>query len=126
MMNEFGGPDISGTGFAVGMERLLTVVPDKEEKERFVYIVYLGEEAKITAMRLARFLRGHGISCLLEYKGQSLKKQLGRASRLNATWTLIVGEEEMKKGKYQLKEMESGTQHEVTQENILHLIRKQD
>lgn len=126
MMKEFGGPDICGTGFAVGLERLLSVVPEKVEEDKFIYIVYLGEEAKDKAMMLARFLRSHGISCLLEYKDQSLKKQMGRSSRLNATWTLIIGEEEVKKEKYQLKEMESGIQHEVTQEDILPLIRMQD
>lgn len=126
MMKEFGGPDISGTGFAVGLERLLSIVPEKENIEKFVYFAYLGETAKIRAMELSRFLRTQGISCLLEYKGQSLKKQMGRANKLNATWTLIVGEEEVKKEKYQLKDMESGQQHEGTQEDILRIIRKAD
>ena len=126
MMQEFGGPDVSGTGFAVGMERLLSVVPEREKKDTFIYVAYIGEEAKIRAMMLARFLRSHEISCLLEYKDQSLKKQMGRSSRLNASWTLIIGEEEVKKEKYQFKEMESGQQYEVTQEDILSLIRKPD
>jgi histidyl-tRNA synthetase len=126
MMKEFGGPDISGTGFAVGLERLLSIVPEKKENDKFVYIAYLGEEAKIQSMLLARFLRSHGISCLLEYKGQGLKKQMGRANKLNAAWTLIVGEEEVKNKKYQLKEMVTGQQLEVTQEDIINLIQKVD
>ncbi|MBN2246898.1 MAG: histidine--tRNA ligase [Candidatus Aminicenantes bacterium] len=126
MMKEFGGPDISGTGFAVGLERLLSIVPEKKESKKFIYIVYLGEEAKLESMLLARFLRSHGISCLLEYKGQGLKKQMGRANKLNAAWTLIVGEDEVKNKKYQLKEMVTGQQHEVTREDIVSLIQKVD
>jgi histidyl-tRNA synthetase len=119
MMKVFGGPDICAIGFAMGMERLLSVVPFEKKKERFLYLAFLGEEAKRAGMGLVRLLRREGVECLVEYKERSLKTQMSRANKLGADWVLIVGEDEVNKGKYQLKNMTSGEQKEVTQEEIL-------
>ncbi len=119
MMKDFGGPDICGIGFAMGMERLLSVMPDTDEPERFLYIVHMGEEAKKVSMKLAQYFREKGVECVLEYKDRKLKKQMSRADKLKAAWTLVVGDEEIKKKKYQLKEMKTGNQKEVTKEEAL-------
>lgn len=118
MMAQFGGPDICGIGFAAGMERLLSVMPYKKEREQFLYIVYLGEEAKKEGMDIARKLRREGMSCLIEYKEKSLKNQMSRANKLGAAWTLILGEDEVKSGEYSLKNMETGVQKKVEGEKI--------
>ncbi len=124
MMKVFGGPDICAIGFAMGMERLLSVVPFEKKKERFLYLAFLGEEAKRAGMGLVRLLRREGVECLVEYKERSLKAQMSRANKLGADWVLIVGEEEVKKGRYQLKNMASGEQKEMTQEQILEILRE--
>jgi len=122
MMKDFGGPDICGIGFAMGMERLLSVMPDIKESERFLYIAHMGEKAKKDAMELAKFFRDHRVECLLEYKDRKLRKQMSRADKLNAVWSLVIGEEEVKKKKYQLKEMKTGEQKEVTKEEALKIV----
>lgn len=119
MMKEFGGPDICGIGFAMGMERLISAVPFTQMKEKFLYLAYLGDGAKRAGMELVRLLRREGIECLIEYREQSLKSQMNRANKLGAPWVLIIGEEEVKKGRYQLKNMETGHQEERTREEIL-------
>ncbi len=124
MMKEFGGPDICGIGFAMGLERLLSVIPKTEKKEPFLYLAYLGKKAKKTGMLLSQFLRRKGVECLMEYREKSLKSQMSRANKLGASWVLIVGEDEVKKGKYQLKNMTTGQQEEKTQEDILEVIQK--
>lgn len=124
MMKEFGGPDICGIGFAMGLERLLAVVPFKKKKEPFLFVAYLGEEAKRAGMSLARFLRREGLECLLEYRDKSMKSQLSRANKLGASWVLIIGEEEVRKERYQLKNMATGQQEEKSREEILPVIWK--
>jgi len=124
MMKEFGGADICGIGFAMGLDRLLSVVPKTEPKEQFLYLVYLGDEAKKAGMALAQFLRKEGVECLMEYKEKSLKGQMSRANKLGATWVLIVGEDEVKKGRYQLKNMATGRQEEWSQKEVLDVIRE--
>jgi histidyl-tRNA synthetase len=124
MMKEFGGPDICGIGFAMGLERFLSVVPFHEERGLFLYIAYLGDAAKKAGMGLARKLRKKGVECLIEYRDRSLKNQMSRANKLGAAWVLIVGEDEVEANRYQLKNMETGDQKEVSAEEIPNQIRK--
>jgi histidyl-tRNA synthetase len=126
MMKDFGGPDISATGFAMGVERLLSVAELEPASDDFIYLAYMGDEAKKEALLLARFLRSHGIECLLEFKERGLKSQLSRASKLGASWTLIIGEEEIRQGRYQVKDMQKGTQTEAARDNILRIIGRSD
>ncbi len=108
----------------MGLERLLTVVPKAKLKEQFLYLAYLGDEAKEAGMALAQYLRREGVECLMEYKDKGLKSQMSRANKLGATWVLIVGENEVKKGRYQLKNMDTGRQEEWSQKEILDVILK--
>jgi histidyl-tRNA synthetase len=124
MMKEFGGADICGIGFAMGLERFLSVVPSKEQKESFLYIAFLGDRAKKAGMGLARQIRKKGMECLIEYKDRSLKNQMSRANKLGATWVLIIGEDEVKTNRYQLKNMETGDQKEVRADEILTHVQK--
>jgi len=126
MMNDFGGPDICGIGFAMGMERLLDLVPKEEDKQEFVYVAYLGERAKKAGMKMAKCILEEGKEVLIEYRERSLKNQLTRANKLGASWVLILGEDEVNKGKYRLKNMKSGEQIEDVEENILKIIMEGD
>ena len=126
MMKDFGGPDICAIGFAMGIERLLSVAELEPARDKFIYLAYMGDEAKKEAILLARFLRSHGVECLLEFKERGLKSQLGRASKLGASWALIIGEEEVGKGRYQLKDMEKGTQVEAGKQDLLEILGRSD
>jgi len=124
MMKDFGGPDLCAIGFAMGLERLISVVPFTEEKGEFLYLAYLGDEFKRAGMKAVQFLRKESVECLIEYKERSIKSQISRANKLGASWVLIIGEEEIKEGKYKLKNMASGLQVEGTQDEILKIIRE--
>lgn len=124
MMKDFGGPDLCAIGFAMGLERLISVVPFTEEKGEFLYLAYLGDESKRAGMKAVQFLRKESVECLIEYKERSIKSQISRANKLGASWVLIIGEEEIKEGKYKLKNMASGLQVEGTQDEILKIIRE--
>ncbi len=124
LMKDFGGPDICAIGFALGLERLISVVPFKEERGEFLYLAYLGDASKRVGMKAVQFLRKEGVECLIEYKERSIKSQMSRANKLGAAWVLIIGEEEVKKNKYKLKNMASGLQIEGTQDEILKIIRE--
>ena len=119
MMKEFGGPDICGIGFAMGMERLLAVTHLTGEPRKFLYFAHLGEEAARATMILARRFRQAGIECLLEFRSRGLKAHLSRASKLGASWVLIVGDDELRTGRYPLKEMASGRQTEGAAKEII-------
>ena len=94
MMKDFGGPDICGTGFAMGIERVLSVAELVPPARKMLYLAYLGEEAKKAGLELARYFRSNGVECLVEYKDRGMKAHFGRANKLQASWVLIVGENE--------------------------------
>lgn len=123
MVREFGGPDLCGIGFAMGMERLLAVASIPIHRDSFVYFAYLGEEAKKECLRLARALRSEGIECLVEFKDRKMKDHFSRANRLGADWVLIVGEDELRKGKFQLKDMINSRQFEGTSLELAAIIK---
>jgi len=119
MMKDFGGPDICGTGFAMGMERVLSVAALAPEKRKVLYLAYLGEQAKKAGMELGRFFRRNDVECLIEFKDRGMKAHFGRANKLQAAWVLIVGEDELRKARFGLKEMATGRQVEGTREELL-------
>jgi len=123
MMKDFGGPDLCGIGFAMGMERLLSIIPDRDAPQDFVYCVWLGGSARAAAMRLARKLRRAGVETLVEYRERSLNKQMSRSDKLGARWAVIIGEDEVSRGKAQLKDMRTGEQREYPEDRILESIR---
>jgi histidyl-tRNA synthetase len=75
-------------------------------------------------MQLARQLRRQGVECMIEFKERSLKSQLSRANKLDASWVVIVGDEEIKKGKYKIKEMATSLQKEGNPQEILKIIKE--
>ena len=123
MMKDFGGPDICGTGFAMGMERVLSVSELTPPVHKTLYLAYLGDEAKKAGLDLARDLRAQGIECLVEYKDRGMKAHFGRANKLGASWVLIVGENELKSGRFGLKDMATGRQFEGSREELLALLK---
>jgi len=124
MMKDFGGPDICGTGFAMGIERVLSVSTIAPAPRKLLYVAYLGDEAKKAGLELARSFRASGVECLIEYKDRSMKAHFGRANKLQAAWVLIVGENEMKAGRFGLKDMAAGRQFEGEPDYLLALIRE--
>ena len=74
-------------------------------------------------METARRLRAPGLACLVEYKDKGLKAQLGRASKLGAAWAVIIGEEEVRAGRFAVKSLATGAQHEAAPDDIVKIIR---
>ena len=119
MMKDFGGPDICGIGFALGVERLVAMLALKPAPRRFVYVVHLGDKAKAEAIRLARTLRRAGIETIVEFAGRGFKSQFSRANKLGAAWVVVIGDDEIAKGLFQLKDMAAGTQIECPPADLL-------
>jgi histidyl-tRNA synthetase len=118
LIQELDGPPTPGIGFAAGMERMVLNlkrqgVPIPEENLVRAVVAYLGDEAKETAISLASQLRSKGIAAILAPAGRSLRAQMRYANSLGIPYTLILGDDEMKKGSVILRDMTQGEQREV-------------
>jgi histidyl-tRNA synthetase len=123
LVQELGGKNTPAIGFAAGLERFLLVLKmekklDIEEENLDLFIATLGDQAKIFAMKLIKDLREKNIVCDMDYLNRSLKAQMKEANRQKAKKVLIMGEDEIKKGKVILKDMETGEQREIELEKI--------
>ena len=118
-----GGPPVKGFGFALGMERLIMTMPEEMVELKSgapsLFIAYIGSQARNAAFKLASRLRLGGASVVVDLEGRKLKKALALANSLNAPYALIVGEDEIRKGAYVLRNMTSGEQKELTVDGLL-------
>ncbi len=118
LVEELGGKNTPAIGFAAGIERfILALEMEKKlglkEKNLDLFIAALGDEAKTLAMKLMKDLRAKNLICETDYLNRSLKAQMREADRQKTKKVLIIGEDEIKKGKAVLKDMESGEQEEI-------------
>lgn len=104
----FGGKDIESTGFALGFDRVMEVCTALPPEESRVVVVCF-DETRREGMRIARTLREHMIVDI-DVMGRSFAAQLKFANNVHARWAVIIGEDEVAKGKVILKDMESGDQ----------------
>jgi histidyl-tRNA synthetase len=126
LVKELGGPDLPGLGFAIGMERLVSLIsPPAKEGSRPVFVIPLGESAKQEALKLAVSLCQEGIKCQIGYGGKSLKSLMRRAQKLHSLWALIIGEEEISKKSVSVKNMDRGDQQLVPLGELFQYLRKE-
>ena len=112
LVSFLGGPDVPGIGFGIGIERLISCLPDPDQPpyQTDLFIAALGARAQKFCFGLTNELRLSGISAAMDYSDRSLKSQMKRADRLNCTYTLIMGEQEMQNHCVPLRNMNTKEQ----------------
>ena len=118
LVTMLGGPDTPAVGWAIGMERLISLIKAPEEKPLDVFIVsdHLKE-----ALKYAFEVRKQGFSVDLDLSGRKFAKQIEKASKIGARFALILGEEEIKTNTYILKNLETGEQQQILASDIFYL-----
>ena len=120
LVQQLGGPDRPGIGFAAGLERLLLAMPAGEGPARpDTFVVAAGEAARQPAHRLAQDLRQAGLVALVDYEPRSLKAQMKRANRTGARRVLILGEDELARHEVTVREMATSEQTTVPRDEIV-------
>ena len=115
-----------GIGFSIGEDRLV-MSAGEEHPDAFLpvldlYIAPIGASAERHAAQLARRLRSAGRSVELGLDTK-LKRSLELANKMGARFTLIVGDDEIARGHYTLKNMRSGDQQTVARDQLLEAIK---
>ena len=106
-----------GIGFSIGEDRLVMSVEGEQTPIPLdLYIAPMGDAALHKAALMARDFRRAGLS--VELAEGKLKRAMELANKLAARYTLIVGDNEMASGRYALKNMSTGEQLDLTQDEI--------
>jgi histidyl-tRNA synthetase len=126
LVKDLGGPDLTGIGFAIGMERLIMALPAAGGESRCdVFLMPLAAAAFDKALLLQNALRRAGVAALLDPEGRSFKSRMKQADKLGARYAAILGDDEIKKGIWTVRDMARSTQEDVAEGRVLdHLKEK--
>lgn len=118
-----GGPDLPATGFGIGFERIVKLLQKtnnsiKINKKNKVYIAYMCENAKFIAVDIVSKLRSLGIQCDFDVVGRSVKSQMKYANKMNYDFVAVIGENELKNNRINLKNMFNGTEVSFNLDNF--------
>jgi histidyl-tRNA synthetase len=107
-----GGKPWPGIGFAMGEERLVELLRQKDDivpPSIHAYIVAAGEGCTESALKLAYDLRAAipGLRLISDLNDGSFRAQFKRADRSGAVWALVVGEDEIAANRVTVKFLRS-------------------
>ena len=127
----FGMKGVSGVGISFGADRIYDVLtelelfPEAIDERIDILFINFGEEAELKCMELSHELRGKGIAAELYPSSVRMNKQMKYANDRGVRYIGLLGEDEMRRGVIQLKNMDSGEQKEYPQNNLVKLFTEE-
>lgn len=118
LVKNLGGEDIPAVGWAMGMERLNSLLEKCESKKLKAYVV---SNITIEAIKLVEELRSHNISVDFDFTNKKFGKQLEKASK-NAEYALILGEDEINTKTITVKNLSTSEQKTIDKDKIFNLL----
>jgi histidyl-tRNA synthetase len=129
LMEQLGGQSLSGIGFGLGVDRALlaaeaegVIQPDAFVSDLF--IIPLGESAKLQALIIATELRAKGKRVEIAFGDRALKGAMKGADKSGAMHVVVLGEAEIASGTVELKEMKSGAETSVKIDSLFEALEK--
>ncbi|MCS7119217.1 MAG: histidine--tRNA ligase [Archaeoglobaceae archaeon] len=113
----FGGERTPATGFAIGFDRVCELFSEVPKKSPVIVVVnFPGFEN--FAFKVASKLRSKGLKVVVDVMERSLKRQLSYANDIKASYAILIGEEEVSRGEFKVKDLATGKQFDVRAEDI--------
>jgi histidyl-tRNA synthetase len=129
LMEQLGGQSLSGIGFGLGIDRALLAAEAEGVigEDAFVsdlFIIPLGEGAKLQALTIAQELRNRGKRVEIAFGDRALKGAMKGADKSGATYVIVLGESEISSGTVELKEMKTGSSTSVKIDSLFKALEK--
>ena len=120
---------IRGIGFGLGAERLLLTLENnnieiENPKSTDIYIATIGDAAKTKSFGLIKSLRDNHISTDIDHLGKSLKAQFKYSDKINAKYTIVIGDDELAGDSATLKNMSTSEQTTVKISELVDELKK--
>lgn len=110
LVEQIGGPAVSGIGFALGVERVALLLGDRSGiTVPDLFIAIAGDASRTRAFSLMAQMQQLGLRVEIDLEGKSLKSQMRRADKLGVAYSLVLGESEIESGRITLKRMSDGS-----------------
>ncbi|MCJ7816673.1 MAG: histidine--tRNA ligase family protein, partial [Candidatus Aenigmarchaeota archaeon] len=127
LVEAYGGRWTPAVGISLGIERICEIMDSEKmvkhlETKTRVFVAVADEGLMENAMFVAQKLRAAGINTQIELMGRPLKKQLEYVDRAKIPFVVIVGDMELRKGKYTVREMAKRKQGLFTLEKIIKVL----
>lgn len=114
LVRNLGGDDTPAVGWAMGMERLISLLPKTEPKKLDAFIV---SNDALEAFKLAEELRCQGLKVEFDLQNKKFTKQLEKASKI-AKFAFILGEDEINTNTVSVKNLASSVQKKIERKNL--------
>lgn len=124
LVEELGGPATPGIGWGMGIERMLMVQDMRGSAPKApdyldAFVVTLGDDARMAAVKLVSDLRAEGVKADLDHAARSMKAQFKYAGKLGVKNVVIIADDELKKGVVKLRNMVESTEEDVPKDMIV-------
>ena len=130
LVEMLGGPKgVSGIGFGLGIERLLLTLENnnieiENPKSTDIYIATIGAEAKTKSFKIIKDLRSNHISADNDHLDKSIKAQFKYSDKINAKYTVVIGDDELANDTATLKNMKTSEQTTIKLSEIVDELKK--
>jgi histidyl-tRNA synthetase len=126
LIKMLGGPSVPAIGFAVGLERVSLMLPEKPLSlfnECVYYVAAFGENGAQHGLVLLDELRRMGLSAYCDYRAITLKAHLRQADRLKCRYAILLGDDEVARCSVILRNLESKAQEELPLAGLSSLLK---
>ena len=120
LVGDLGGQDTPAIGFAMGMERLYSLM---EKEHREVLTAFVVSTDKKEALKMTKYLRDNNIKSDFDFNGKKFTKQIEKASKV-AKYAVIIGEDELLNNSVSLKNLEASEQITISRDELLNYLSK--
>jgi len=128
LIEQIGGKPTPATGFAMGVERLLSLLQENQahlsKHTADAYVVHQGESAGQLASKIAEQLRDVGLKVILHCGGGSFKSQMKKADASGARVAIIIGDDEANANEVTVKPMQGGEQIRVSVQKLAETVNE--
>jgi histidyl-tRNA synthetase len=124
LVETLGGPNTPAIGFAVGLERVSLMLPDSVVLPipHLVAVAAFGMQGSPIGARILNDLRSAGVPADMDSRATSLKTHLRQADRMGASYVVMIGDDEVAKGRALIRNMQTKEQEEIPLSTVaLHL-----
>ena len=114
---------LPGVGVSIGLTRLfyklneLNLIKAEKKSISDVLIIPMVEDLSVP-INLATKLRNNGVKTEIYLNNKKLKAKFKYADKLEIPYVIVVGEDEIAKNKFKLKDMKTGEEKEINMDDI--------